>query len=44
MIPVHIGWVERLFAKPIILPEVDGFHYLPKKQALHSTHPINRLI
>jgi len=24
--------------------EVDGFHYLPKKQALHSTHPINRLI
>jgi len=38
---VH-GWVERLFAKPIILYEVDGFHYVPKKQALHSIYPINR--
>jgi len=31
---VLIGWVERLFAKPIILHEVDGFHYVPKKHRL----------
>ena len=39
----RVGWVERLFAKPIIPHEVDGFHYAPKKQALHSTHPTEML-
>jgi len=40
---LRVGWVERLFAKPIILHEVDGFHYASKKQALQSTHPTKML-
>ena len=39
MLSFRVGWVERPFAKPIILREIDGGHYAPKKQALHSTHP-----
>jgi len=40
---VYVGWVEHLFAKPIILHKADGFHYMPKKQAFHSTHPTEML-
>jgi len=43
MLHVYVGWVERLFAKPIILRKVDGFYCMPKKQAFHSTHPTEML-
>ena len=27
-----VGWVERIFAKPINLQGIDGFHYMPKSR------------
>ena len=44
MLRFRVGWVERPFAKPIILRDIDGFHCVPKKQALHSTHPIEMCV
>ncbi len=32
MLNFCVGWVERLFAKPINIDNPDGFHYTPKKQ------------
>jgi len=37
------GWGERLFAKSIIMLKLDGFHYAPESEVLHSIHPAKTL-